>query len=661
MRRSQRVLATTCAALLIALTIVPAALAAPPLALDTGPVTDDARALGDDAAKVEEALENLNEEHGVQLFYVLVDSFDGMDSNDWAEETASINGLGLNDILIAVAIRDQQYAWSVDEDFPLSDDELNEVAADRIEPELQDSDWSAAAIAAAEGYGEALAASPDDGVGATGSGGASPLPCLLGAGLFAAIGGAIAFVLSRRKRGAVSSGTADGHGEPSMKDLETSAGKLLVEVDDALRTSEQELGFAEAEFGTDAVAEYRAALEESKREAAEAFRIQQQVYDAEPEDEATRRGMLQRIIELATAADTRLDEKADGFSKLRDMAGRADEVLASVTKRLDAVEAGIPAASETLARLKSTYLPDALGEVADDDAEATELLDTARAAIAQGAAASASGDRNAAALAARTAENATATAEQLLAAVAAAQEQLKSAQAALSDEAARLESTAAAAEAQDATRYAALVTTARSAVAAARSALASPPLDPVAHAAKIREAATQLDAALAEARDEAQRAEAARASAADAIAGARSRIAAGESFVATRAAIVGAQARSSLTEATTRLARAEQVLSADPSSALTEAQAALQYAESALRYAQGDATSHAGTSGGGGGGSTSRSAPSWPAAAPGGSFGGSSSRRSGGSSISGSSRTSSSSSSASSRSSSGRRGGGGRF
>lgn len=66
----------------------------------------------------------------MQLFVVFVRSFDGMDAQEWAHETAKINGIGLDDILIAVAVGDRQYAWSVDEDFPLTDDELDRVAAD---------------------------------------------------------------------------------------------------------------------------------------------------------------------------------------------------------------------------------------------------------------------------------------------------------------------------------------------------------------------------------------------------------------------------------------------------------------------------------------------------------------------------------------------------
>jgi len=649
------------------------ALGAPPLKLDAGLLTDDARVLGDSADSVEAALEQLEDDHGIQLFVVFVETFDGDDAQEWTHATAEINGLGMNDILLAVAVADREYAWSVDADFPLSDAELAAVAADDIEPALSDDDWAGAAIAAAEGYAFALdtAGEPDDvAVPVTADdegGGGSLWCCLLPGGLVAALAAAGAF-LFKRKKGGKGTGGAGASGEPSMKDLETTAGKLLVDVDEALRTSEQELGFAEAEFGSAAIEEYRTALEESKREVAEAFRIQQQVFDAEPEDDATRRGMLQRIIELAGTADARLDEKADGFAQLRDLAGRADEVIASVGERLAKIEGELPRVTAILTMLKGRYLASALGDVADDDTEAEALVASGRKSVADAASASAAGDRNAAALAARSAENATATAERLVTAVDAAAESLKAAEAALADEATRLESAAAGAEAQDAARYAAVVASARAAVVEARSALESPPLDPNARLAAVRDVAAQLDAALAEARDQAQKAEAARASAQSALTTARDRIQSAESYIATRAAAVGTQARSSLAEARGRLQTAERLLATDPAAALTEASAAQQYAESALRYAQGDVAPAVGgaplivpgpMSSGSIGGSSSGGS-SWSG------FGGSS-RRSGGGSFSSSSRSSSSSSSSSRRSSSstrssgGRRGGGGRF
>lgn len=660
-----RVFLVACGAALVWTSFFGAALAAPPLSLDPGLVTDDAGVLGSDTEAMDEALERLESEHGVQLFVVFVRSFDGMDSNDWADETASINGLGVKDVLIAVAVADGQYAWSVDSDFPLTDSQLAAIASDDIEPKLRDEEWAGAVTAAADGFRTTLDEAADEGAGAStsnGSGGSSPWACLIPGGLLAAGGGVAAFFASRRKKRGGGTGPA---GEPSTKELETTAGKLLVEVDDALRTSEQELGFAEAEFGAAAIDEFRSALEESRRDAAEAFRLQQQLYDSEPKADADRRNLLKKIIELAGTADARLDEKAESFSRLRNLAGRADEVLAAVTTRLDRVEAELPKTRDALAALKKAYLADALGEVADDDEEAAALVAAAREAIAKGTDAIAKGDRNAAALSARAAEEGAATAEQLLTAVATTGDQLKAAQTALADEAAKLET---AASQIGGGAHADLVASAREAVAGARAALASPPLDPPAHLAKIREVAGKVDAVLAEARDEAERAAAARSSANATMSTARDRIVTAESFISTRARAVDAQARSSLVESRSRLAQAVQLITADPAAALAAAQAAQQYAESALRYARGDVAASGGTVAPAAGRAESSHRPpaAWMSggASAGSSFGGSSSRRTGGGSSAASRSASSSSGSrrtSGNRSSSGRRGGKGRF
>lgn len=598
LRRSRRLLAALAAGAIIwaawAAWAAPA-LAAAPVTLSSGYVTDDAGALGGDAARVEAALEQLNDDHNVQLFVVFVDSFDGMDSQEWTETTFDQNGLGLNDILLAVAVEDRQYWVAVENDFPLSDAEMDDVAANGIEPELQDDNWAEAVIAGAEGYGEALAASggssggDSDGSGTSGEiAGLSFLGCCLPLILLLVGGGLIAFFVSRKRR----SGTAPGAAAPtgddalSTKELETKAGRMLVEVDDALKTSEQELGFAEAEFGAKAIEEYQAVLADAKKSVGEAFRIQQQVYDAHPEPEPTKREMLKRIIALAGTADAALDAKAESFAGLRDLAGRAEDALATVTKRADSLEAALPAARDRLAQLKAAYLPSALGEVADDDEQAAGLLTFARTAISDASLAITAGERSEAALDIRACEDAVAQGERLLAAVAAADSQLAQAQEAVRGEAAALEQAITAAESQGGPELASLAAAARQTAAAARAAMAAPPLDPFVQLAAIRASATQLNSALSAVRDAAARMQGARIAAQAAVKTARDRITSAEAYIVTRRGAIGTEARSNLQEAKARLASAETLVEGDPGKALSEAQAAQQYADAAVRYAQ---------------------------------------------------------------------------
>ena len=566
------------------------ALAVSPIALSNGYITDQADVLNsNDTNRAESALDGLNDAHGLQLFFVYVDSFSGMDSQDWADQTAIDNGLGLNDLLIAVAVDDQQYAWSVDSDFPLTDAQLSRVAAEYVEPELQANDWVGAAVAAADGFdavisnqsGSATSTTPSASTSAS-SGAASSLSWLLPLIILLAVVAIVVFLIIRSRR---AKGAAEAKAQPetlSTKELGTRAGKLLVEVDDAIQSSEQELGFAEAEFGEEAVKEYSEVLKAAKKDVAEAFHLQQSVFDSTPEDENTKRQMLMRIIELATNADARLDEKAEGFVQLRALAERVDEVIPTVTQRISTHEITLETASRTLAVLKTSYLLSALGEVADDDVQAEELLDFAKKTITEAGEENAKGEKYTSAVLVRSAENAIAQVERLLAAITAAHDNLAKETSTLQAEINQLEQTAASADSRGSADLSAAARTARDFASQARAALASPPFDPLVQLNKLRAATTQLSTVL----EAIERAKAAYATASATITSARDRIGAVESFIITRRGAIGSEARSGLQEAKNRLLRAEQLLASDAGASLAEAQAAMQYADRASQWAQ---------------------------------------------------------------------------
>ena len=76
-------------------------------------------------------------------------------STEFVDETARINSLGANDALLLVAIDDRTDAIWVSDSLPITNEELNAVIADQLEPALGDGDFPAAVIAAAEGLGAA--------------------------------------------------------------------------------------------------------------------------------------------------------------------------------------------------------------------------------------------------------------------------------------------------------------------------------------------------------------------------------------------------------------------------------------------------------------------------------------------------------------------------
>ena len=93
-----------------------------------------------------------------------------------------------------------------------------------------------------------------------------------------------------------------------------------------MRTSEQELSAARAHFGEEAVAEFTAALEQSRADMVAAFEIRQQLDDEVPEDEPTKRSMYAEIIRTCRAADDRLDAQVEAFDRLRDLEAKAPAV-----------------------------------------------------------------------------------------------------------------------------------------------------------------------------------------------------------------------------------------------------------------------------------------------------------------------------------------------
>ena len=138
---------------------VTAAHAEDPVDIETQ-ITDQVDALGDRRGEVEAALAQLDADHQLQLFVVYVDSFAGLNAEDWANETANRNSFGFNDALLAIATGDREFGDSFDPDYPLTDNQLTEVATVAIEPPLREHDWAGSAIGAAEGYAAALDGEP---------------------------------------------------------------------------------------------------------------------------------------------------------------------------------------------------------------------------------------------------------------------------------------------------------------------------------------------------------------------------------------------------------------------------------------------------------------------------------------------------------------------
>ncbi|MCL3861525.1 TPM domain-containing protein [Actinotalea sp. K2] len=556
-------------------------------------LTDSAGVLdAQDEARVQAALDELADSTPFQLFVVYVSTFDGEDHWEWTEETAIISGLGVNDILLAVGVEDRRYATSWDQDVDLTPDQLATVESDRIEPRLREDDWAGAAIAAAQGYQEAAQGGLTSGTGTSGGGLSGFWVLLVLGGILL---GVVLLVRSRSGRTAGAGVPRGPDGRPltglaalPTEELNKRASTALVGLDDAITTSEQELGFAQAQFGAETTRDFTALLGEGRHKLHQAFTLRQQLDDDIPETEPQRRAMLLDILRLCEEVDTALDAQTERFDALRDLQARAPEILAETDRRAAELQGTIGAARATLEQLGRRYTPAALASVGDNADQAGRLLEAARASVADGRTALAAEDRARAVADARAAEDAVGQAATLLDAVARAGKDLAEAGPRIEAALASLAS-----DVQDAHRLApqdaavsARVATAEQAMSFARSEREGG--DPLAALRALVEAETALDESLAPARESAERAERARTQLAESLGRVGSHVQAVQDFVQTRRGAVGAEARTRLAEAARLTRQAEQTSATDPVTALQIVQQADALCRQAQQLAEAD-------------------------------------------------------------------------
>lgn len=167
-----------------------------------------------------------------------------------------------------------------------------------------------------------------------------------------------AYTYTRRRRRAKTRTTPGGVAPRvvPLAELDRQAQQLLVDTDDCVRTSAEELGYVTAQFGGEAVKPYTEALTFAKSELAAAFRLR--TVDAAPESDEARR-LLEEVVARCTEAGRRLDAEAAGFDQLRALERNAPAALAYAETRFRELAARTPAAEATLGELHDRYAPSA--------------------------------------------------------------------------------------------------------------------------------------------------------------------------------------------------------------------------------------------------------------------------------------------------------------
>jgi hypothetical protein len=579
-------LALLLAPLLAFVLLAPSVQAQQPPRLDSRVVDQTGSLSGGDIERVEEAFQDVEDADGVQVFGLFVRTTGSTPAPQYAEQVAQANGLGGNDAIILVALDDRRDAvWvgpSLDE---ISDDEIDEVITEHIEPRLQESEWAEALIEGAQALGDAQTGSLG-GSGASAPGG-STLTVIIAISVVALGGYFIWRALGGRgRKPAQQPGQAGAPAAPprDIEDLAREANTLLVETDEDVRQNEQELAFAEAQFGGAEAEPFRKVLADARTSLREAFTLRQQLDDHEPEPEAERRQMLEEIIARCTQAESVMAEQREHFQALRNLEREAPQLLDSLPASIDAVEGGIPAVEAQFERVDHEA-PLSAQAVAGNAVEARKRLAAAREFVAAGRAALPD-DRSNAARNVRAAQEAVSQATALLDAI--------TKLAALLEEAhERLDPLRADVQADLATARELLgdvpepaLHTRLSAVEASLQSHGDREHDVIAEYRRLQEVDSAANALVAAATEGAQRREREVTALRHALRNAETRVDRAAAFIEGRRAGVGRVPRTRLREAEHQLDRAHQLVDADPPAALEAANRANELAEQAYELAR---------------------------------------------------------------------------
>ncbi|WP_280245202.1 TPM domain-containing protein [Nocardia abscessus] len=585
--RFARMLAISVLLAAIALSAAATAGAEPPLRMDTY-VEDPAGALDDSQrVQVRNAVNQLYADQQVRLWVVYVRDFDGLSPQDWSARTASMSGFGERDLLLAVATEDRAYWLAGELPSGVSDSELDGLVIREVEPALRDGRWADAGVATADGLDAAM------------RGGGVSGRALLVLGLLVVLGaGGLVWYARKRRRDRFEAELAaarevDPENATALSALPLDAlharsREALVEIDNAVRTSGEELDLATGEFGATATAPFRTALDSANAAAAEAFAIRQRLDDAIPETPDEQRALLVRLIGSVGRADRELDAQVAAFDAMRDLLLDAPVRLDALTRDIVDLTARIPDSEAELNRLAATHPASVLAPIEDNVRMARERIVFAEQNIDAGWSALAEpvGEQGGAVAAIRSAEAAIGQARALLDAVDNASGAIRQARdglPAVLDELRRDIASAAELSGYGGPELSNARTAAQSVLDNATAAADTDPLSAF-HDAVTADAG--LDRALAAATDRKLAAEDLARRLGHALTDAGARVGSAADYLATRRGGVDAEARTRLSEAQRNLDEARRLSASDPAAALRHAQTAADLAGRALRAAQ---------------------------------------------------------------------------
>ena len=407
---------------------------------------------------------------------------------------------------------------------------------------------------------------------------------------------AVAILLSRRnvrlvERGGLSRPDTRLADVGATAALAAQASRALVHADDAVRTSEQELGVAIAVFGERAMAPFSVAVASARASRREAFRLFQLIDDG-PSNDAITQSRLTDICARCSTASRSLDEQAEAFDLAHNMGARARQLVAEVDALIAQQLARLTQSRHVIDGLATKYTPAAVAPVACNPDHAATRLEFAADCLASAEEAIAAGDRDKAAVLLQAAEASADQATDLLTGVLHLEAELTQAASAVPAALREID-----AEIAEATAFltgtpdeerGTLVSGAQAVSGDVRANLTAGAFDALVALRDLQQADAALDRVLAGVRTQHARRQRAIAVLDESMLVARSSVTAAEDFITTRRGGVGVTARTKLAEAWRHFDQAIGSGQADPEVALTEAQLADALAQQARGVAEQD-------------------------------------------------------------------------
>ncbi len=598
--RLARLLSLLVAILTAATLVAPSAAAESPFRLPDY-VTDNAGVLDDrQLADVQKAVDQLYSERRVRLWVVYVDSFAPQGAVGWAQQTQKISDLGSEDAILAVATGQRSYAFLVSPTAAGgSSTKIDDIRRDRIEPALRNNDWAGAAVAAATGLAGLGKSAPGTG------GGMSVLTLVLIAVIGLLVIGALMLWSrrSRRKRHEADVAAA-ANVDPTdpaalasvpIEALDDLSRSIVVKVDNAVRTSANELVLAVEEFGEAQTAPFATAVDNARTTLKQAFAVRQKLDDDVPEPLPERRDLLTRVVVSAAKANRELDTQTEAFHQMRDLVFNAPERLDVLTQQLVTVTARIEPCQQKLDQLHTEFDESALASVSRNVNAAKERVGFADEAITRGrdlAAKPVAGEVGDLVDCVRGAESALQQANTMLDAVDSAASDIRRAVSALPgaiEDIQRGITQAAEQLAQGGLAKTAELSAARdAAVKAVTAAQSTGTADPLGAFTGLTQADADLDRLLATVSEEREAAERLAKSYEQALFTAQSRVRSVSDYIDTRRGSIGPEARTRLNEALRQLEAAQTKKSTNLSEAIAHANGAAMLAAQAQQLANDD-------------------------------------------------------------------------